>query len=227
MSFRKHYYKEGCPLDVSYYGGIPSGGGYSNETFYEATANEIAEALHCVLGSVGSMVRLKDYNHGGHIRHIDEEINIIENILNEYKKYIDIDLFYDDVNEKEFKKGIDSIRDASTKLYNMAKQYREDFEVKEPKSLYEIANTTYKFVQDLAKEMYDSVKYSQHDKNKAVNALRRPEIINNLSDLKKAFQTFRDEFEKEDMVIEPEREFPEEPKREFPAGPIEQDPSKW
>ena len=44
------------PLDQPY-GGIPDGGGYESNTEYEIGAQRIAEAAHCILGSLGKINR--------------------------------------------------------------------------------------------------------------------------------------------------------------------------
>ena len=46
----------GCPIRGAIYGGIPSGGDFLATTEYEVAASNIAEAAHCILGSLGKRI---------------------------------------------------------------------------------------------------------------------------------------------------------------------------
>ena len=46
-----------CPLNTQVYGGLPAGGNYRSSTEYEIGAQRIAEAIHCILGSLHKAVK--------------------------------------------------------------------------------------------------------------------------------------------------------------------------
>jgi len=73
-----------CPIKTKLYGGLPGGGGYGSGTEYEVGAQQMAEAVHCILGSIGKAEGGNDYRiERGHI---EEELGIVMHVLNEYSK---------------------------------------------------------------------------------------------------------------------------------------------
>jgi hypothetical protein len=101
--FYKRLFEEVNPLLVDDYGGIPSDGGYKKFTEYEVGVSIIAESLHCILGSLGKI--LKYYvNQGEQIdsgkrtekQHITEEFNIIQDAIEEYSHDIYLQMLSED-----------------------------------------------------------------------------------------------------------------------------------
>ena len=95
----RNYLKEeegiGCPIRGAIYGGIPSGGDFLATTEYEVAASNIAEAAHCILGSLGKRIGAlagdmdKSEWEGmvyGETEHLTEEIGIIVKALEEYQR---------------------------------------------------------------------------------------------------------------------------------------------
>ena len=58
VSLRKRgYLSEGsCPIRGGHYGGIPGGGGYRPYKEYDVGAQRMAEAAHCILGSIAKIL---------------------------------------------------------------------------------------------------------------------------------------------------------------------------
>jgi hypothetical protein len=78
-----------CPLRSKLYGGIRSGGGYGPTTEFEIGAQVIAEAAHCILGSLGrhlghgdDWAGMKRVERG----HLHEELGIIKDAITEYSR---------------------------------------------------------------------------------------------------------------------------------------------
>lgn len=69
------------PLDIPY-GGIRAGGGYQANTEYEVGMQRMAEAVHCILGSLHAASK---YN-TPEDEHISEEIGIVIKVMDEYYK---------------------------------------------------------------------------------------------------------------------------------------------
>lgn len=120
MNFTEFYITESCPLNLPY-GGIKTGGGYSSNTEYELGAQIIAEALHCILGS------LYKANGTDNIKieedHIREEYDKIRNALKEYRR----EVYVSDFRESKYrKKSEESIRNASEKLVIDAEKYKNE-----------------------------------------------------------------------------------------------------
>ena len=67
------------------YGGLPSFGGYRSYTEYEIGAGHMAEAVHCILGSMQETVEGGEHIHHRY-EHIQEELELIEYDLGEYGK---------------------------------------------------------------------------------------------------------------------------------------------
>ena len=73
------------------YGGVPDAGGYDCSTEYEVGAQRIAEATHCILGSLHKVYTNPDLaeRYGGikmERGHIMEEIRIIKRSIAEYSR---------------------------------------------------------------------------------------------------------------------------------------------
>lgn len=79
-----------CPIRDQLYGGLPTGGGYGTATEYEIGAQRLAEAVHCILGSLGRHIGKDRDDWAQMIRtqseHIREETGIIKKVVGEYAK---------------------------------------------------------------------------------------------------------------------------------------------
>lgn len=161
MRFKEHYLSEQeCPLTREY-GGIPDGGGYDSNIEYEIGAQHMAEALHCILGSIVKQLR-RDHSSGGELEHILEEIDLVSKDQEEYSRDLyNGRLFNDRLPDKDDKyvhESLQSIRENSPKLIDIATKAKATVKTKEPKILYDMAMKTYDTLIVLAEEMLESVK---------------------------------------------------------------------
>lgn len=185
-----------CPLRTKLYGGLPSGGGFGSTTEFEVGAQRIAEAAHCLLGSLGrdvsgrgtwsSVVRAES----GHIK---EEFGIIEQVAKEYSKPVyrqrltEFDDYlpqYREKVEKQAEKSVSSILQAAPKLIQTVKASAQDL-IKQKDIPLPIANTAaaaYLVVKALAESMRNAVKawpdhvsdpYSDRRLRSAITKLRQ------------------------------------------------------
>jgi len=144
-----------CPLRTKAYGGLPSSGGYVAWTEYEIGAQRIAEASHCILGSMGG-------DHWFEPGHIRDELDLIERTVEEYSKrlYSDRLLNYND-DDIEFVEGsVKSIGKASPKLRARAQKLKAEVERQEdiPQKVKTTALLTYDVVIELTNAMEHSVR---------------------------------------------------------------------
>jgi hypothetical protein len=86
-----------CPIRSEMYGGMPTGGGYVANTEYEIGAQRIAEAAHCLLGSLGNVGKGDDWDVMLRYEraHIEEELGIIVDDVKEYARDVYTRQFYD------------------------------------------------------------------------------------------------------------------------------------
>jgi hypothetical protein len=158
------------PLD-RLYGGLPSGGGYECYTYMELAAQHIAEAAHCILGSLGKTVgptRTKDWRALLYYEkeHLQEETKIIRDVVFEYwkrgwergseSKMNDPGNYY----RKYVEMTVPHIREVSPELRALAEQLQSDLEVQEdvPHPIRDAALACYDVVIALANTMELSVR---------------------------------------------------------------------
>jgi hypothetical protein len=152
------------------YGGMPAGGGYTSATEYEIGAQRIAEAAHCLLGSLGSVgpgddwgMMLK-YERG----HIHEELGIITDAMREYsrdlysRRMTDVSMYKAEHRPDAWnyvEQSVESIRKASPKLAARAKEKMKlvGADTTIPTPIRYAAITTYLVLIDLANAMERSV----------------------------------------------------------------------
>lgn len=97
---RRGYLAEsgGCPLRDITYGGIKTGGGFGATKELEVGAQRMAEAAHCILGSLGRHLGSSRSDWGAMVRletgHLREEMELIEKFLDEYSK----DIYINQIN---------------------------------------------------------------------------------------------------------------------------------
>ena len=129
-----------CPIRGGNYGGIPSGGDFLATTEYEVAASNIAEAAHCILGSlakrIGSLAGNMDKTEWqgmvyGEKEHLTEEIGIIMKALEEYQRDVytrqinDIEQYkpeYQDRIRKTNDKMVADIREKAPRLIENAQE---------------------------------------------------------------------------------------------------------
>lgn len=183
-----------CPIKTQIYGGLPGGGGYGSGTEYEIGAQQIAEAAHCILGSIGKTFSGNDLRlERGHIM---EELGIIKRAVKEYAKplyterifrnpeevramhykedYIDTVLGYS-------KKSVESIRTNSPKLERIARAKKQAIDKDYDPALQTLIEATYDVVIVLAQEMARGVKnWPQQEVDNAFQSSRLQAAVKNL-----------------------------------------------
>lgn len=147
-----------CPLMTKAYGGLPSGGGYGSDTEYEVGAQRIADAAHCILGSLGKLVGSRaSLEKAIHYEeaHIVEEMDIINKSAKEYSRSLYSDRL---LPSYQSNRSVDSIRKASKNLVevsekNLSALGREEL----PGPVLRVADNAYRLVISLATAMEQSV----------------------------------------------------------------------
>ncbi len=152
-----------CPLDSKLYGGCPSWGGYASYTEYEIGAGRIAEATHCILGSLGKIVTVTKRpdtdldsigGKGLERGHISEEWHIIQDALEEYSRqlYVEQLLRYRDVKpqfrsqiRESNETSIEHMKAVSPILRRLAEELKQDLNhcTDIPPVLVEVADACY------------------------------------------------------------------------------------
>lgn len=116
-----------CPLRSVMYGGMPEGGGFGAYTELEAGIQSVAEAAHCILGSLGRHVtggtdweKMKRIERG----HLREELEIILTRTKQYSPDLYLERINNDPNGKYVVKMIDDVRRTAPQLESKAKQMK-------------------------------------------------------------------------------------------------------
>jgi len=161
MKFKEYLIKESsCPLATDRYGGIGTGGGFGSNTEYEIGAQIIAEATHCILGSLGKLIQkdntITDIKNSIEEGHIKEELKIIQESVQEYSKDVYSGRTFDESKYKDM--SIKSIKKAATNLVSLAKKKRKQVDTSTSKNLYKTAMDSYDVLIALGNAMNDSVK---------------------------------------------------------------------
>lgn len=118
----------------------------------------MAEAAHCILGSLMRQLRIDPSSirtEGGELAHLDEEIGIIQDSLDEYGKRIYIDQLEHRVDDT--KGMVEDIRKVAPRLRRKAAEYRSKLGDDLPPDIYDIAYWTYTFLDYMGKALLDSV----------------------------------------------------------------------
>jgi len=166
-----------CPIRTQLYGGLPSDGGFGRITEFEVGAARIAEAAHCILGSLGRDVSgigtwkaLRDQERG----HVKEEIGIIEHAIKEYSRplyaerltdFSDYKPEYMDRMREYADKSVASIRENAPRAMEMAK--REGMKLLQqkdiPQSTINVAVASYAVVRQMGAALLRAVEdYPEH-----------------------------------------------------------------
>ena len=134
------------------YGGIKGSGGYKSYTEYETGASILAEAAHCILGSLNRAGDNKE-RQKVEMDHIREELDIIKNVLKEYSKPLYIEDNFK--NSKYAKDSLKSLYEGSLNLLKDASSGKQ----KVGNDLGDnLAKSAYDVLINLANAMIKSVK---------------------------------------------------------------------
>lgn len=182
MKLKQYLTEASCPISTKLYGGLQGGTAYGSSTEYIIGANKIQEALHCILGSLG-----RDVGAGvgmAEAGHIKEEFGIIEKTVKEYSRPLYSDRLIDgSYRDKKWPdETVNVINKNTRKLMDIAKKLRKEIGKDLPKSTIRLGEESYKFSEDLALAMYNSVReypirvtnaYAHRDVKLALARLRR------------------------------------------------------
>lgn len=165
-----------CPIRSVMYGGIPGGGGYGSYTELEIGAQRMAEATHCILGSLGKHLGKSRANWETMLRaereHFLEEMGIIKFVIKEYRKDVYINRFDPDPPVEDFRnqedreqyvdyarQSVESIRKASTELRKQAVKMKNHLRQQEglPPRVAGAARSAYSLLIALSEVMEGSV----------------------------------------------------------------------
>jgi len=176
---------ESCPLRTKAYGGLPTSGGFSSNTEYEIGAQRIAEAVHCILGSLGKMFYSDLWTERGHI---EEEMGIIEHCVKEYSRDLYVDQLnnpYSAAHQPYVDDTVASIKKKAPKLKLIAQQMKKlvDRSDVTPEVL-EVADQCYDFIVVLCDKLLDSVSGDIF-----TNAFKNSTVISAMRKLSRAVNT--------------------------------------
>ena len=141
---------------------MPTGGGMFSNTEYEIGGSRMAEAAHCILGSI-TKLHLSALSHPFWVEkdHIKEEMGLIERFQKEYSRDLYIDRL--DLNDKYTQATIKSIKKAAPILIKKARSALPRIDNKLPIEIKRLAEYSYSFLIVLAKEMLKSVEMAEED----------------------------------------------------------------
>ncbi len=178
-----------CPFQTDMYGGIPTGGGYGSYTEYEIGAQRISEACHCILGSLGKIIRSDDYEQSKDREkgHIKEEFNIIEGDQKEYS----MDLYLQDTyfgNKKYAQDSITSIIKASKDLLKIIPKRKKNIK-HYTIEISLVAESCYDVLTAIANAMLESMYYYPDSKINAFGDVNlRAEIRKLKNNIRKMYK---------------------------------------
>lgn len=130
------------------YGGMPGGGGFSANHELEIGMQNVAEAAHCILGSLGKNLQgrsdwetMKRIEH----EHLREELHLILKYSKEYARDLYLERINQDLQSNTTVKTIDSIGKAAPQLESKAKQMRMWLQAQKdvPQPVMEAATAAY------------------------------------------------------------------------------------
>ena len=193
MKLKQYLTDSACPITTKMYGGLQGGTAYGSSTEYAIGANKIQEALHCILGSLGRDVGAGvGMSESGHIK---EEFGIIEKTVKEYSR----DLYSDRLIDGSYRdkkwpdETVKVINKNSKKLIDIAKKLRGQIDKGLGKATIRLGEESYKFSEDLAHAMYNSVREYP---TRVTNAYQDRSIKLALSRLRKAKDAWLKEIDK-------------------------------
>lgn len=167
------------------FGGIPGGGGFDSRTEYEIGAQRIAEACHCILGSLTKVKRRSEYWEKMGLSyeesHIMEELSIIKKSVEEYAR----DVYVKQLNERHDNKYVISMMNElpiiSRNLIILASEKKKNLNPNNEICVLNVAKYTYDVLINLGMAMKESVKYGIPTYSD--NAFRNQILILSINDL--------------------------------------------
>jgi hypothetical protein len=164
-----------CPLRTEMYGGMPEGGNFGSATMLELGAQNIAEAAHCILGSLGKLTRRGDsgqdewarwqYSLVYEVAHLKEELGIINMWVwkwYEYGWHRDTQEKFNDPTPDQLpyvERSVENIRDVAPPLVVLAELKRAHVEAQEdmPEPIKAAALSSYDVIIAVANAVFDAV----------------------------------------------------------------------
>jgi len=185
----KNYLNEQCPLQTQY-GEMLGQGGFGNNTEYEIGAARMAEAAHCILGSLAKLN--SDTHFWVEKDHIKEEFGIIEKGAREYGKDLYIDPRRMDMNNSYTQDTIKSVKKNAPKLRSSAESAMRRLDKNLPKEIKRLAEETYKFLIELAVQLLGSINIAEKEGSfgETYNAYSTKFLQGRIRSLKKAYNDF-------------------------------------
>jgi hypothetical protein len=141
---------------IDMYGELPSNGNYGSAVYHEVGAARIAEAAHCILGSLSKIVNGGDRSiENGHIH---EELGIIEKSMKEstHRDYVE----QMNSGSSYAERAIENIRKVSPKLHALASSKQRALQsVKKDlaEDMFDVADACYEVVKLLAGVMQEMI----------------------------------------------------------------------
>jgi hypothetical protein len=197
-----------CPLQNHSHGGIPSGGGLPTLKEYSVGATQIAEALHCILGSLGRAYTGHEVHFESEIRHINEEIGIIKDAVEEYSRDIYVEQLNRNPDDPHVQELVDEIQDGSfSDLKRLARRRLQQLDDDLPDHIYEVARVCYKSLYALSYAFEKSLTWSE-DKDDliypAYNAFTNIKFQDQLDALFDAIRTLKRQEGHDDLILSEE-----------------------
>lgn len=130
----------------------------------------VAEAIYCILGSLYGVVRNLDDDgiekFKVEVAHIEEEIGIVENCLNEYSR----DLYIERFNNYSDMDDVERVRNQADKLKNIAEKNKRELirnkdRYEEEELIFKIAYTCYEAIMRLCEGILENVRSIPVSKN--------------------------------------------------------------
>lgn len=175
---------ERCPLQTMY-GEMPGGGGYSANTEYEIGAQRMAEAAHCILGSLAKLSDNTPF--WVEFGHIEEEMELIVGFVKEYSK----DLYVTRVWRPGIysEASIESIIKKAPILKKKAESAKKRIDKNLPVEIKRLAEASYRFLIVLSEELLKSI-LKLKKTGKLENAYKSSLLNRVINDLQKATKDF-------------------------------------
>jgi hypothetical protein len=184
-----------CPVSSKAYGGLPANGGISPVTEYLVGAAQIAEAAHCIIGSIhrvvddeGSLKRDSFADSVGiELGHLKEEIGKIKKAQNEKQR----DLYISPEGVMHSPDGTaDEIFDQLPKLRDTAEKLRQQVDL-DNQLLEETAKQAYRVIEILSQSLIDSAEVYKENGEWTENGFRNRELTNAIRNLEQKIAEIR------------------------------------
>lgn len=148
-------------------------------------ASILAEAAHCILGSLTRQLRIDPStirDESGELAHLEEEIEIIQDALDEYGRIKQLD----ERRVEDTEKMVEDIQRVAPKLRKRASDHRSNLGDDLPPDIHDIAFWTYTFLDYMGKVLLDSI--SDWPDKPVENAWGDPKLHRLADKIEKAIQ---------------------------------------